>query len=523
MAATVCRPWPGGTIDLHHPITIMKSLVMCLRALSLALLMAASAFARPPNIVFILTDDMDAELLQHLPRVQSLMVQQGMTFSQHFVSLSSCCPSRAATLRGQFAHNSGIYSNKGDTGGFDKFHADGLENRTLATLLQSAGYVTALFGKYLNGYPSRDTGTRYVPPGWSEWAVPNQGAPTDQFNYALNVNGRTVRYGTAESDYLVDVLTDRATRFIRQTTARNPGSPFFLYLAPLTPHYPAVPPSRYRDLFPDLSAPRPPSFNEADVSDKPRWLTRKEALSQPQIDAIDALYRDRRRSMVAVEDMVEQVINTLQTLGIDDRTYVFFTSDNGYHLGQHRMEAGKSTEFDEDLKVPLVVTGPGIRAGSRATQLTANVDYAATMAELAGVPPLPFNDGRSLVPLLKRQAIGPWRDALLLEHGADRGAARQTLPWLEPLDPGDLPEPAPMADWKSPFIGLRLADNRTYVEYENGEREYYDMNTDPYQLDNSYQRQPAAEMARLSAWVRRLAAASGQALRNAEVAPALGP
>lgn len=500
---------------------ISKRLVSCLRALGLALLLVASASARPPNIVFILTDDMDDELLQHLPRVQSLMVQQGMSFQQHFVSLSSCCPSRAATLRGQFAHNSGIYSNKGVTGGFDKFHADGLENRTLATMLQDAGYVTALMGKYLNGYPSRGTGNRYIPPGWTEWAVPNQGAPTDQYNYALNVNGRTVRYGDNESDYLVDVLSERATRFIKQTTAQRPGSPFFLYLAPLTPHYPAVPPKRYRDLFQDLSAPRPPSFNETDVSDKPHWLARKALLTQAQIDVIDALYRDRRRSMVAVEDMVEQVINTLKKLKIDDNTYVFFTSDNGYHLGQHRLEAGKSTEFDEDLKVPLVVTGPGVRAGSLATQLTANVDYLATMAELAGVSPPAFNDGRSLVPLLRRQSTGPWRDALLLEQGPDNGAAPQTQPWLEPLDPGDVPEPAPMADWKSSYIGLRLAGNRSYVEYQNGEREYYDMNTDPYQLDNSYARQPAAEMARLSSWVRRLASKSGQALRDAEVAPAL--
>ena len=143
-----------------------------------------------------------------------------MTFQQHFVSLSSCCPSRAATLRGQFAHNSGIYSNKGDTGGFDKFYADGLEQRTMATMLQEAGYVTALFGKYLNGYPSKRPGNRYIPPGWTEWAVPNQGAPTDQYNYALNVNGQTVRYGDGESDYLLDVLTQRATRFIRQKIGR---------------------------------------------------------------------------------------------------------------------------------------------------------------------------------------------------------------------------------------------------------------------------------------------------------------
>jgi len=499
----------------------MKLLLCCLRALGLAVWMLASAgaSARPPNIVFILTDDMDVEQLQHLPRIQALMAQQGMSFTQHFVSLSACCPSRAATLRGQFAHNSGIYTNKGDNGGFDKFYADGLESETLATSLQSAGYVTALLGKYLNGYPSKHPGNRYIPPGWSEWAVPNQGSPARQYNYALNINGVTVRYGTTPSDYLVDVLTRRATRFIRQTTAERPDSPFFLYVAPLTPHTPSIAAWRYRNAFADAKAPRPPSFNEADVSDKPAWLARRPLLPRAQVNIIDALYRKRLRSLLAVEDMVEQVTQTIKDLGIDGNTYVFFTSDNGYHMGQHRLPAGKGTEFDEDLRVPLLVTGPGVRAGTQVTQLTANVDYAATMAELAGVATLPFNDGRSLVPLLKQQATGPWRDALLLEHAAEQGTPRQTRPWLEPLDPGDVPAPAPMVEWRSPYIGLRLADNRTYIEYDNGEREYYDMNSDPYQLDNSYARQPAAEMVRLSAWVRRLAAAKGQTLRDAEVAP----
>ncbi|MBQ0941818.1 sulfatase [Ideonella sp. 4Y16] len=502
-----------------------RLLAGCLRVLGLAVLLVASAGAtpRPPNIVFILTDDMDAELLQHLPRLQSLMVQQGMSFNQHFVSLSACCPSRSATLRGQFAHNTGMYANKGANGGFDKFFGDGLEQQTLATSLQAAGYVTALMGKYLNGYPSRHPGNRYIPPGWSEWAVPNHGSPARQYNYALNVNGQTVRYDALPSDYLVDVLTRRATRFIRQTTAERPDAPFFLYVSPLTPHFPSVPPRRYRNLFPDAKAPRPPSFNEADVSDKPGWLARRDLLPRAQVNLIDALYRKRLRSMLAVEDMVEQVMQTLKDLAIDGRTYVFFTSDNGYHLGQHRLPPGKGTEFDEDLRVPLLVTGPGVRAGSQVTQLTANVDYAATIAELAGIAPLPFNDGRSLVPLLKRQATGPWRDALLLEHAAERGAPRQTRPWLEPLDPGDSPAPAPMVEWRSPYIGLRLADNRTYIEYESGEREYYDMNTDPHQLSNGYARLPAAEKARLSAWARRLAAAAGQTLRDAEVAPPISP
>ena len=489
-------------------------ILLCLSAV-------ANVNARPPNIVFILTDDLDYGIFKNLPRIDSMMVQKGLSFNNHFVSLSSCCPSRVATLRGQFAHNNGVYTNKGPEGGFEKVYATGLEKQTFATSLKNAGYVTGLFGKYLNGYPNKNPGVLYIPDGWTEWMVPNDGSPADQYNYSLNINGKTVKYGNSRSDYFVDVISAKATQFMQKTVEANPNQPFFVYMAPVVPHSPAIPPDRYLKEFKDLKAPRSPSFNEADVSDKPQWLAGKHLLRKGQIEKIDALYRDRRRTMLAVEDMVSDVFKTLQKIGQLDNTYIFFTSDNGYHMGEHRMDAGKSTGFEEDLRIPLVVVGPGVSAGSVVDKLTANVDYASTFAELAGIPPLPFSDGRSLAPFLKGRTVSNWRDALLLEHAADYGAAAQTFPWLEPLDPGDIPATAMASVKRTPFIGLRTIDNRTYIEYENGDREYYDLVSDPYQMVNIYATASPTEMARLSEWVRRLSRASGQTLRDAEIAPPL--
>lgn len=231
---------------------------------------------KPPNIIFILTDDLNEEVLNHvqLNRPSSpfaSLAANGTTFKSHFVSLSLCCPSRIATLSGQYAHNSGIFTNAAPDGGFAKVYNDGIENSTIATWLQAAGYRTALIGKYLNGYPNAASTKTYIPPGWTRWFSPNGGSPYTEYNYDLNENGVTVSYGSAPSDYLVDVIAKKTTTFIHNTVTNFPNKPFFIFVAPYVPHGPATPPPRYADRFPDAKAPRTASFNEANVSDKPAW------------------------------------------------------------------------------------------------------------------------------------------------------------------------------------------------------------------------------------------------------------
>ncbi|HEX2689654.1 MAG TPA: sulfatase [Kofleriaceae bacterium] len=477
----------------------------------------AALASQPPNIIFILTDDLNEEVFSHQTRLNSLLAANGTTFKNHFVSLSLCCPSRTATLRGQYAHNSGIFTNSSPDGGFAKVFNDGLESSTIATWLQAAGYRTALIGKYLNGYPNGAPSNTYIPPGWTRWFSPNGGNPYSEFNYDLNENGTTVSYGSAPEDYLVDVIAQKTTTFINNTLTNFPNKPFFVYVAPFVPHGPATPPPRYVDQFPGAQAPRTASFNEADVSDKPAWVQSKPRLTATQIAAIDDLYRKRLQTMLAVEDLVSNVIDTLTARGQLDNTYIFFTSDNGFHQGQHRLTSGKNTAFDEDLLVPLIVRGPGVPAGQVVTKITANIDLASTWAEIAAITPPSFVDGRSLIPFLTGATPAVWRKTLLLEHAGPSITAFSTDGLLEPQDAFDI-QAATSGGAAPIFVGLRTPV-RTYVEYDTGERELYENTTDPDQLNNAYSTADPALKTKFTTWVGNLRNCVGAGCRSAEENP----
>jgi arylsulfatase A-like enzyme len=493
-----------------------KFLSRRLSALALGMVLAVSAGAKAPNIVFILTDDQDVATAAQMTRVKSLITDQGTSFHHHYVSLSLCCPSRASTLRGQFAHNTGIFTNELPGGGFGTFYALGEESSTVATWLQDAGYRTALYGKYLNGYPDGGPTTTYVPPGWTDWASPNGGTPYKGFSYSLNENGHTVNYGTAEADYMTDVISAKATAFIRDSVDRFPSQPFFMYVAPYAPHAPATPAPRHQTAFKGIKAPRTSSWNEADVSDKPGWVRALPLLNSTQITDIDKLYRKRRQALLAVDEMVQSIVDTLQAKGQLANTYIFFASDNGFHQGQHRLDSGKNTAFEEDLLVPLMVRGPGVPVGRAVDYFTANVDYAATFAEIAGTPLPAFVDGRSLMPFLRGQTPASWRQALLLEHkaGPTQGL-READSTLEPADPFDRITGAGINI--DGFLGLRLTDGTTYLEYDTGEHELYNNGSDPAQLRNAYNQTSQATRQRLASWLAALKNASGATLRQAEL------
>ena len=380
---------------------------------------AVAQAASRPNIILILADDLDARTFARMPRLKSLLTDKGVTFTDSFVSLSLCAPSRSTILRGQYAHNTGVYTTEPPGGGFDTFRDLGRESSTVATWLQGGGYHTAFLGKYVNGYPGGEPG--YVPPGWSEWYGLTGGAK--YLDYRLNENGTIVFYRGRPAEYLTDVLSYKANGFLRDRAAAGDGKPFFLWLAPFAPHAPATAAPRHEDSFPGLRAPRTTSYNERDVSDKPQWVQGHALLTADVSQTLDQWARQRHQSMLAVEDMVEGLIATLEETGQLSSTYVFFTSDNGFHLGEHRLPNGKNTGFEEDLRVPLVVRGPGVPAGRARPHLAVNIDLAPTFAELAGVAAPAFVDGRSLVPLMRKvaPAVATWRQAFLLEHGDPAG------------------------------------------------------------------------------------------------------
>src|SRR6185295_2420708 len=285
---------------------------------SLALLVGAALVARAshaavrPSFVVILADDLDVELgsMAALPHVRELIADRGATFSRYFVPISLCCPSRASILLGRYPHNHGIFSNFSPDGGFLRFQALGLEKATLATALHAAGYRTALYGKYLNGYPDQKD-PEHVPPGWDEWASPQGNNAYGEFGYVLNEDGAAARYGTAPSDYLTDVLAAKAADFVRRAGAA--GQPFFLYIAPYAPHKPATPAPRHAALYPGAQVPRTEAFDDADLSGKPAIIRQLPRLSAAEIAAADDLYRHRLQSLAAVDELVLRLVRTLRS------------------------------------------------------------------------------------------------------------------------------------------------------------------------------------------------------------------
>ncbi len=435
-----------------------------------------------PNIVFVLTDDLAWNLVDYMPRVRQ-MQREGTTFTNYFVTDSLCCPSRASILTGKYPHDTGVFTNGGNDGGFHLFHERGEEENTFATRLQARGYVTAMMGKYLNGYTPAalvDGRQAYVPPGWNEWDVAGDGYP--EFYYTLNENGRLGHYGARPQDYLTDVLANKGAAFINRAAAAR--KPFLLEIATFAPHSPYTPAPRDANDFPGLEAPRTPAFDEADMSDKPAWLRNHALLNDTQIAGIDAAFRKRAQAVEAIDDLIGQLQATVALDGVARDTYFFFSSDNGYHMGEHRLTPGKQTAFDIDIRVPLIVTGPGVTAGKTVTHIAQNIDLCPTFVQLARASVAPSVDGQSLVPLLRAQPAPSWRDAALVEHHG---------PNVTPSDP-DAPQPG--SGNPTTYEALRLPGS-TYVEYANGEREFYDLRADPDELTNSASQLTSSRLASL--------------------------
>ncbi len=445
----------------------------------------AEASTDQPNVIFVLADDLDYASAQQMPNLNSLLVEQGTSFENTFTSMSLCCPSRATILTGLYAHTSGVKGNKPPDGGFEVFRDEGLEEGTIATRLQEEGYRTAYLGKYLNGYGADDP--TYVPSGWDEW----YGKLNEQklYDYSINENGEEVSYGSETGDFYTDVLSGQAIDFVSRAAPED--QPFFAYVAPTAPHGPATPAERHEGAFAGEEAPRPPSFDEEDVSDKPSWRQDTERLSEEEISEIDAYHQKRLESMLAVDEMVGSLADELEAAGELENTYIAFTSDNGWLAGVHRIKTGKDRAYEESAHVPLFVRGPGVPAGASVEELALNTDFASTIAELAGAE-FGESDGRSLAPLLRGEEPGSWRSSVLLEGFVGKG--------------------------DRVYEAVRTGTHK-YVEYGNGEKELYDLANDPYELENVYETADPSLVEDLKVRLEALRDCSGDGCREAEDAP----
>jgi N-acetylglucosamine-6-sulfatase len=438
-----------------------------------------------PNIILIVTDDQTLGQLNKkaMPATERLLVDRGTSFTHYYASTAQCCPSRAAMLTGQYGHNNGVLSNK------DGYASLVRKRDTLPVWLRRAGYRTAHVGKWLNGYTDV-AARRSVAPGWDKWhTTPDPG----YYDYLISHNGRLKHHGTDASDYATTVLNRHSVRVIEKLAPQE--HPFYLQLDHRAPHTDvaprgpgrcaefAVPAPRDADLFKRAALPRPPSFNEADVRDKPSFLRGLDRLTKSEITRTRKKWGCALASLREVDRGVERILATLQDLGEVRSTAILFTSDNGLFYGEHRIKASKVLPYEETERLPLIMRVPRPYRDfqprvARLNHVAANIDLAPTILDLANAErcgDCRVMDGRSLLDLLNGNAEEwPYDRGILLEFRVRTASARRVTCHYTAIHTG----------------GVEYVEHSSLVSGRTGEcepadeRELYDLTFDPSQLEN---------------------------------------
>ncbi|MDQ3697942.1 MAG: sulfatase-like hydrolase/transferase [Gemmatimonadota bacterium] len=399
-----------------------------------------------PNIVIVLTDDQRHDLMGYMPLITARLGTETVKFEYAFSPVPTCCPARVGILTGQHAHNHGVLQSYLPNGGATKFDP----SSTIATWLRPEGYRTGIYGKYLNDYGGLSPA---VPPGWDEFHVFVGNDDDEYYNYTLNHNGTHTTYGSGPQDYSTSEVARQAVQFITSTPSTQP---IFLFFTPFGPHEPAKPEPGDIGTFSTLPPYRPPSYNEADVSDKPAYVQGLPVMDSTAIAASDAFHVRQVEALQSVDRAVAQLIDTLVATGRWSNTIFVYVSDNGLTWGEHRLKDRKNCVYDECMRVPMWVRVPGLTSRTD-DHLVSLIDLAPTIAEWAGATPtIPVN-GMSLVPLLNNPAAS-WRTEVLTEFLGATNTANS-------------------------FSAVRTAQY-LYAEYWNGDRELYDLQADPFQLTN---------------------------------------
>jgi N-acetylglucosamine-6-sulfatase len=452
---------------------------------------SVGAAASRPNVIVVLTDDQTFDDLYEragrgagaevMPKTRHLLGGKGVTFRRAYSSNPMSCPSRSSLLTGQFAHNHHNVTNVFPNGKYCSHR--GLKFsffKTLPVWLHSAGYRTLHFGRFLNafglGHPHK------LPPGWDFYVQPvdtKVSSTAVYTGYRLNINGRlTEKFGDKnkprQRKYFTNVMVRMALQQINNT---DRSKPFYLALDHRAPHEdeidpvgPQPAPSHASD-FRGKAPRRPKNFNEADLSDKAAWLKHAEPLSAGNMKEIQIRSIRRLRSLRSVDDGVGRMIRFLKAIGELDSTYIFFMSDNGFELGEHRISKGKFRPYQESSHVPLIVCGPGIPHGKVTRELVTNVDIAPTIAAIAGADPTRRLDGRSILPFAQNPGLRSRRPILLEGYPPGKTALKK-----KGHGATKLPEPTP-PNWQAIVRG-----RWKLIHYHGQGFELYDLKKDPIEL-----------------------------------------
>ncbi|KAJ9587207.1 hypothetical protein L9F63_019287, partial [Diploptera punctata] len=470
------------------------------------------------NIVLVITDDQDLTLggLMPMEKTQRLIGEAGVTFTNAFVTTPVCCPSRASMLSARYQHNHLTLNNSLDGGCSNAHWQQNVEPQSWPALLHDAGYLTFYAGKYLNQYGEKDAGgTEHVPRGWDWWIglVGN----SRYYNYTLSVNGSSQFH---EADYLTDLIKEYGLEFLKQRTLLD--NKFLMVLAPPASHAPFTAAPIYQDHYKNVTALKTPNFNVPANTDK-HWLLQMSPVPLPDslLPLLDEVYRHRWETLLSVDDMVEAVILQLNSSGLLENTHVIMTSDHGYHIGQFALPWDKRQPYEMDIRVPLLVRGPGIVAGRSVSQPVLNIDLGPTFLDMADLEAPSWMDGTSFLPLL--QDTGNLEDnenrTFLIEY---HGEGTNTTISSDCPFYGDNTVTECSSDVmckcqdskNNTYSCVRVLnpeENVLFCKFEDSLNfmEVYDVNADPYQLTNMASNLSSADITKFTTWLNRLKQCSG--------------
>ncbi|XP_044736553.1 N-acetylglucosamine-6-sulfatase-like [Chrysoperla carnea] len=449
------------------------------------------------NIVLILTDDQDIHLnsVEHMLNVQQLIANEGASFENAYTTTPICCPSRSSILTGLYSHNHQAINNSLSGGCSSSNWQKLFEPLTFGNSLHSAGYTTFYAGKYLNQYGDRAVGgAAHVPPGWDWWygLLGN----SRYYNYNLSINGTEKFFA---NDYLTDVIANYSSEFLKQ---RPIDKPFLMVLSTPAPHAPFTPADRHKNSLPDVEAVITPAFNYSNLNNK-HWLLRMSPIPLPTESKpiLDSVQRNRLRTLLAVDELVKSIIDQLEQSKIINDTYVIYTSDNGYHIGQFCQFWDKRQPYETDISVPLFIRGPNIRPKSIISNPVANIDFAPTIIEMAGLNILHNYDGVSFFDILNNPSKHiKYNRTLFIEYSGEGNpnTISNNCPWKYDTELSQCSEDA----WckcqdarNNSYSCVRHfsdEDNILLCNFDDDENfiEIYNLEDDKHQLRNLARNQP---------------------------------